>query len=329
MALAENIIKLRKQANWSQEALAAQIGVSRQSVSKWESGHSTPDIAHILTLATLFEVSTDKLLGAATHLPAQLKPMDAETCESSAYLEHATGQAFLEHKTINAATISEGVIWCIAGPSALFLLLALSHALPALLSKPVATGLGLVALLGLIGKGASFLTTALTQQDQAPQLPNVPFNVSESVKAALEQQLNRELPIIRRRLSAGLVMFVLCSAPLIMAAVLGRGPGTILLTLVLLLAMIASGLYFVIPASARRTAFRYLLLGGDLESGKDQQTRRIEQIAGVYWPLLVAAYACWSLWTMEWGITWIVFPVGSVAFMGVVGLSKLLERNAQ
>ena len=134
------------------------------------------------------------------------------------------------------------MIWCIAGPSALFLLLALSHALPALLSKPVATGLGLVALLGLIGKGASFLTTALTQQDQAPQLPNVPFNVSESVKAALEQQLNRELPIIRRRLSAGIVMFVLCSAPLIMAAVLGRGPGTILLTLVLLLAMIRAKL---------------------------------------------------------------------------------------
>ena len=40
MILADKIINLRKQQNWSQEQLAEQLGVSRQSVSKWESGGS-------------------------------------------------------------------------------------------------------------------------------------------------------------------------------------------------------------------------------------------------------------------------------------------------
>lgn len=40
MILADKIIQLRKKSGWSQEELAAQMGVSRQSVSKWESGVS-------------------------------------------------------------------------------------------------------------------------------------------------------------------------------------------------------------------------------------------------------------------------------------------------
>lgn len=40
MILAEKILNLRKQNGWSQEELAMQLGVSRQSVSKWESGDS-------------------------------------------------------------------------------------------------------------------------------------------------------------------------------------------------------------------------------------------------------------------------------------------------
>ena len=44
MILADKIIDLRKKNGWSQEELAEQLGVSRQSVSKWESGMSVPDL---------------------------------------------------------------------------------------------------------------------------------------------------------------------------------------------------------------------------------------------------------------------------------------------
>ena len=62
MILAEKIMKLRKQQGWSQEELAMKLGVSRQSVSKWESGASIPELDKILQLGELFGVSTDFLL---------------------------------------------------------------------------------------------------------------------------------------------------------------------------------------------------------------------------------------------------------------------------
>lgn len=62
MILAEKIVRLRKQVGWSQEELAEQMNVSRQSVSKWESTNSIPDLNRIIMLAELFDVSTDFLL---------------------------------------------------------------------------------------------------------------------------------------------------------------------------------------------------------------------------------------------------------------------------
>ena len=60
--LSEKIISLRKSRGWSQEELAERLDVSRQSVSKWESGVSNPELDKIVAMSTLFGVSTDYLL---------------------------------------------------------------------------------------------------------------------------------------------------------------------------------------------------------------------------------------------------------------------------
>ena len=62
MIFSDKIIMLRKKNGWSQEELANEIGVSRQSVSKWEGAQSVPDLNKILKLSKLFGVSTDYLL---------------------------------------------------------------------------------------------------------------------------------------------------------------------------------------------------------------------------------------------------------------------------
>ena len=62
--ISENLSILRKQANLSQEALADKLGVSRQTVAKWELGESLPDIIHCDKLAELYEISLDDLLHA-------------------------------------------------------------------------------------------------------------------------------------------------------------------------------------------------------------------------------------------------------------------------
>lgn len=61
MILADKIINLRKKAGWSQDELAAQLNVTRQSVSKWEGAQSVPDLERIVKLSRIFGVTTDYL----------------------------------------------------------------------------------------------------------------------------------------------------------------------------------------------------------------------------------------------------------------------------
>ena len=62
MKINEKIYSLRKKHNLSQEELADRINVSRQTVSKWELGDSTPDFDKIVPLCEVFGISTDELL---------------------------------------------------------------------------------------------------------------------------------------------------------------------------------------------------------------------------------------------------------------------------
>ena len=62
MTIADRIQSLRKQKGMSQEELADSVGVSRQSVSKWESEQATPDLEKVVIMSELFDVTTDYLL---------------------------------------------------------------------------------------------------------------------------------------------------------------------------------------------------------------------------------------------------------------------------
>ena len=66
MNFAEHLMSLRKRRGWSQEELGSQIGVTRQTVSKWEMGQSTPELEKLVELARLFGMSIDQLVGLET-----------------------------------------------------------------------------------------------------------------------------------------------------------------------------------------------------------------------------------------------------------------------
>lgn len=76
MKLNEKIFFFRKRAGLSQEALAEQVGVSRQAVSKWELGEATPELDKLLALARAFSVTTDELL-RDTPIPEEPETADA------------------------------------------------------------------------------------------------------------------------------------------------------------------------------------------------------------------------------------------------------------
>lgn len=89
MILADKIIEERKRNAWSQEELAEKLGVSRQSVSKWEGAQSIPDLNRILQLAELFNVSTDYLLKEDAKKETEPAPL-SESIETVKGLRHVS-----------------------------------------------------------------------------------------------------------------------------------------------------------------------------------------------------------------------------------------------
>jgi AbrB family looped-hinge helix DNA binding protein len=61
MSIGDNILATRQSANMTQERLAEAVGVSRQTVAKWESGETSPDLEHAAALAEVFGCTIDAL----------------------------------------------------------------------------------------------------------------------------------------------------------------------------------------------------------------------------------------------------------------------------
>ena len=65
--IANRLVKLRKEKGLNQEELAEKLGLSRQAISKWERGESSPDMDNIVMLAKLYDLSFDELLSTSEY----------------------------------------------------------------------------------------------------------------------------------------------------------------------------------------------------------------------------------------------------------------------
>jgi len=68
MTIGERLYKLRKDKNISQEELANELNVSRQTISKWETGESSPDFDKIIPLCNYFNITSDELLSGKENI---------------------------------------------------------------------------------------------------------------------------------------------------------------------------------------------------------------------------------------------------------------------
>ena len=80
MNLSEKIVMHRKSAGLSQEELAEKLNLSRQAVSRWESGTAMPDAGNILQLSKLFGVTADYLLNDEYQSDADLQKVRSLLC---------------------------------------------------------------------------------------------------------------------------------------------------------------------------------------------------------------------------------------------------------
>ncbi len=90
--IAENLKKLRKEKDFTQEEAAEILGVSAQSVSKWERGDTMPDISLLPALANLYEVSVDEIIG--------MKKINDKQTKNNLF---TTAHNYMKNGDINAA----------------------------------------------------------------------------------------------------------------------------------------------------------------------------------------------------------------------------------
>lgn len=148
MIFADKLITLRKKAGWSQEELAEQLGVTRQSVSKWEGAQSVPDLDKVVQMSRLFGVSTDYLLKDELEEEEFVESEADETPLRRVTMEQAA--RYLALRKACAPRIALAVAMCIISPVVIIFLSAMADAGLGGISENLAAGLGVSVILVLV-----------------------------------------------------------------------------------------------------------------------------------------------------------------------------------
>jgi transcriptional regulator with XRE-family HTH domain len=324
MILADKIIRLRKQLGWSQEELAEKMNVSRQSVSKWESTNSIPDLNKIIMLAEIFDVSTDFLLKDDVEAFDSLSE-GKEPGVIQVSLEQAL--KYVESKMDVAGLVTKGVVLCVCSVIPLFFFMAMAETNRLNITDDIATAIGVVSILILVSIGISFFIRTNHYETDIALIENESFELAYGVHSIFKEKLQKFRVTYNLRLSLGIFMFIISFVPLMVTGMFYGGSDIVFMMLIVLLLMIATGIYIVAPVSAKYDAYNNILKDSGIETEKSRRTKRAEKLAAFYWPLLTAIFLGWSLWTMDWGVTWIVWPVGAVLFAALVGLMELFAKD--
>ncbi len=322
MILAEKILNLRKKNGWSQEELAEKAGVSRQSISKWESAASIPDINKILELSKIFGVSTDYLLKDDMEDVEFTREDEGEGARRVS-LEEAN--AFLRDKRIQARQIARGVLLCILSPALLILLGGLTEPNPWMtISEGTAGGVGMAALFVLVAVAvATFILTGMRMRGYA-HLDAGAFELEYGVAGVMRELRAAYEPVFTRCIVLGVTLCILAAVPVVVAGPLGA-PAYAMPALVGLLLLLAGlGVYLIVRVCVVKGSFDRLLREGDFRAGVVEDERRMERVGGVYWPAVTAAYLLWSFLSGDWHFTWVIWPVAALVFAAI---SAAVRKN--
>lgn len=324
MILADKIIKLRRQFGWSQEELAEKMNVSRQSVSKWESANSIPDLNKIIKLGEIFGVSTDYLIKDEIEDVESISE-DSEPGVLKVTLEQATD--YIQKKIEMSKLIARGVLIVMNSVIPLLFLLGLSDGGQISLSSNVSAAIGLVSLFVMVALAVSIFLRANQYESEFNKLEKNEFELVYGVRSIIKEKLDSYKSSYTQKMSIGVMMFILSVVPLLLAALLDGSGLMVLMMVIVMILMVALGVFYIVPVSAKYNAYSLLVSENEYAPEKKEETKRMEKVASVYWPLVTAVYIGWSLWTMAWGTTWIVWPVAAIAFAGLVGLMSLFDST--
>ncbi len=328
MILADKIIDLRKKNGWSQEELAEQLGVSRQSVSKWESAQSVPDMGRVVQMSELFGVSTDYLLKDSLGQP-ETAPDEARSDSAARTVGMEEANAFLRVKERNAKNIALGVLLCILSPICLILTCGAQEFGLIALSEAQAAGLGVMVLLLMVGGAVALFVTGGLAAKPYDYLEQEPIDTLYGVDGMARERREQFRPTYTRQLTLGIVLCVLSVIPIFLSLLIFGEAETFwhLLAVAALLVLAAVGTLLIVRAAILWGAFQRLLEEGDYSREGKAYARGAGPFSGIYFGLVTAVFLAWGFIGEAWDRAWIIWPVASVAYGAIYGIVRALRRK--
>ena len=325
MILADKIVSLRKKAGWSQEELAEQLGVTRQSVSRWEGAQSVPDMDKVVQMSHLFGVTTDYLL------KDEIEEQAAPLVEESPLRRVTMGQAadYLARRRAAAPKVAFAVLLCIVSPVTL-LLAAMSEVQRFPISGNAAAGIGLCVMLVLLAVAVSIFLRADADVRDYRFLEEEPFETEYGVTGMVRQRQREYADTRTRYTTIGAVLYVLAAAPLF-AAVCVDGSDLLYVGAVgVLLVLVGIGCLFLVSAGVYSSAMERLLEEGDYARGQKKHRRVLGTVSTIYWLAATAVFLIYTYGPSGNGqpqYSWIIWAVAGVLYAAVMGVVRLLLRG--
>ncbi len=333
MILADKIIDLRKKNGWSQEDLAEQLGVSRQSVSKWESAQSVPDLARIIQLSELFGVSTDYLLKDSVE---QTNPAGdntfSETAEETVSVSTEEAHSFLSVKRKNAFWVALGVFFCVISPVGCMLLVGAQQGGFIGLDETRAAILGSIILFILIGIAVALFVISGLRVKRFDYLKTKAIDTLYGVDGMVKEKRARFRSAYYTQLTVGIVLCVISVVPVLVSVfIFGELPEKeafpYIFASAIMFLMIGIGVLLIVRAAIIWGSFKQLLEEDDYSRSTKKNADKAEAFSGIYWGLVTAFYLAISFLTNNWGRTWIIWPVAGCAYAAVEGIMKSINKK--
>lgn len=312
MILADKITQLRKKAGWSQEELAEQLGVSRQSVSKWEGAQSIPDMNKILAISRLFGVSVDYLVKDELEEEEAVLPAEDFAAEPIRRVTIAEAREYLALCRKTSVRLAFGVMLCILSPVVLILLSGIAEY--GTLSINLAIGLGLPVLLGMVAAAVAIFISSGDKSAPYEYLETETIETEYGVDGMVKEQKKNYRDTYTRKNIVGVMLCILGVVPLVSISIATQNPLHSVFGVCFLLALVSAGVYQFVRGGIIWESYEKLLQEGDYTPAKKRTDRRI---GSVYWPIVVAVYLGCSFITNDWARSWGIWPVAGILWVAV------------
>ena len=325
MILADKIINLRKKNAWSQEELAEKLGVSRQSISKYEGAQSIPDMDKILKLSKIFGVTTDYLIKDEIEDPEFLDEDYEESKTRKVSMEMAN--EYLNLKEISAKNLALGVSLCIISP---ILLIIFSQAYESLLlsvTENVVVGISLTVLfLFLIAAVGIFVREGMTLK-KYEFIESEAIDTDYGVDGMAKDRMEKFHDSFVKNNIIGVLLIVASVLPIFLGMIFSAEDMVMAIAMGFLLALVALGVNFLLRANIYMNGMKALLEEEDFTRENKELKKKIEPFITAYWILIVAIYLAYSLVTNKWDKSWIIWPVAGVSYVLYYLILKFFLEN--